>query len=248
MEDLIQNFSSLHVKNHSQISPNIVTIQKVFKGCFLRKKRLPQVMYEIAAHLKSQSFQFHKENADGRINSCTDEDNIIDTLIEKFEKRIEKPSIRMWYDILAHDYRYGWIPINIKTTTTKTCDNTGNLAMCVHAYTDEILDLKKNYSNGAMSEILFRKLKSKAYNYNDKKDYYFIVMNKNDSNEVIVNSVKGLSNLTSNVNNLPFQVRWERNKRFEYDTIDNRVQKFIQCLQKPQPSWRETFLQNIRTI
>lgn len=31
---------------------------------------------------------------------------------------------------------YGWIPVNIKTTTTLTNDNTGNLAMCVYAYTD----------------------------------------------------------------------------------------------------------------
>ena len=37
----------------------------------------------------------------------------------------------MWYDILAYDYMYKWIPINIKTTTTKTSDNTGNLTMCV---------------------------------------------------------------------------------------------------------------------
>jgi hypothetical protein len=246
METLIRNFSSLEVKNHD--SSNIVTIQKVLKGCLLRKKRLPQIMYEIAAHLKSQSFQFHHNNADGRINSCIDEDNIVDTLIGKFNNRIEKPSIRMWYDILAYDYRYGWIPINIKTTTTKSCDNTGNLAMCVHAYTDEILDLRKNYSNGTMSQILFEKLKTYKYNYNDKKDYYFIVMNKNDSNDVIVNSVKGLTHLTSNLNNLPFQVRWEKNKEFKYDKIEKRVKQFIECLQKPQPSWREEFLCNIRSI
>lgn len=63
----------------------------------------------------------------------------------------------MWYDLLAFDYIYGLIPINIKITTTITCDNTGNLAICVHAYTDEILDIYRNktYENGKMSEILF---------------------------------------------------------------------------------------------
>ena len=39
----------------------------------------------------------------------------------------------MWYDILAFDNMYNWIPINIKTTTTTTSDNTGNLAICVYA-------------------------------------------------------------------------------------------------------------------
>ncbi len=77
----------------------------------------------------------------------------------------------MWYDILAFDYKYGWIPINIKTTTTLTCDNTGNLAMCVYAYTNELLDIHRNksYENGKMSEILFEKLRNKQYNINCKK-------------------------------------------------------------------------------
>ena len=56
--------------------------------------------------------------------------------------RIKKPKARMWYDILVKDYQYGWLPVNIKTTTTKTSDNTGNLAICVYAYTNEQLKLE----------------------------------------------------------------------------------------------------------
>ena len=54
-----------------------------------------------------------------------------------------------------------------------------------------------------MSIILFDKLKNKNYNKINKKDYYFIVLNKTDSNDIIVNSVKGLKILTPNINNLP---------------------------------------------
>ena len=54
----------------------------------------------------------------------------------------------MWYDILVHDYYYGWIPVNIKSTNMNTSDNIGNLTSCVYAYTDENLDLNKNYVNG----------------------------------------------------------------------------------------------------
>ena len=67
----------------------------------------------------------------------------------------------MWYDILIYDYQYGWLPVNIKSTTTLTSDNTGNLAMCVYAYTDEELDLDEVYNNGNMSKILVEKLKKK---------------------------------------------------------------------------------------
>ena len=133
-------------------------------------------MYKIKNYLLSQAFQFSSQNEDGRINNCLDEYEIIKLLIEKFGNKIKKPQIRMWYDILIFDYMYGWIPINIKTTTTMTSDNTGNLAMCVYAYTDEILDIhsNKSYENGIMSKILFNKLKNKQYNINNKKDYYFI--------------------------------------------------------------------------
>ena len=227
-----------------------IKIQKWLRGCILRLKRLPLIMYKIQKYMKSQPFQFSTQNEDGRINSCIDEDVVIALLIEKFGEKIKKPKIRMWYDILAFDSMYGWIPINIKTTTTITSDNTGNLAMCVYAYTDEKLDIHKDksYENGKMSDILFDKLKNKHYNTNNKKDYYFVVLNKTDASDVIVNSVKGLTTLTPNINNLPFQVCWDKNRAFKYDNITKKVKLFIDCLQKPRPSWKETFMSNIRTL
>ena len=228
----------------------IIKIQKWFRGCILRLKQLPLIMYKIKKYLRLQSFHFSTHNEDGRINSCIDEDEIIKLLIEKFGFKIKKPKIRMWYDILAFDYIYGWIPINIKTTTTITSDNTGNLAMCVHAYTNEILDIyrDKTYENGKMSDILFDKLKNKEYNTNNKKDYYFIVLNKTDASDIIVNSVKGLTTLTPNINNLPFQVCWDKNRTFKYENINKKIKLFIDCLKKPRPSWKELFMSNIRTL
>ena len=133
----------------------IIKIQKWFRGCILRLKQLPLIMYKIKQYLKIKAFQFSIQNEDGRINSCIDEDKIIKLIIEKFGNKIKKPKIRMWYDILAFDYIYGWIPINIKTTTTLTSDNTGNLAMCVYSYTNEMLDLhrSKSYENGKISNV-----------------------------------------------------------------------------------------------
>jgi hypothetical protein len=228
----------------------IIKIQKWFRGCIFRLKRLPLIMYKIKKYLKLQAFQVSTQNEDGRINSCIDEDEVIKLLIEHFGEKIKKPKIRMWYDILAFDYIYGWIPINIKTTTTLTCDNTGNLSMCVYAYTDELLDIHrdKSYENGKMSDILFNKLKHKKYNTNNKKDYYFIVLNKTDTSDIIVNSVKGLSKLTPNINNLPFQVNWSKNRVFKYKNINKNIKLFIECLQKPKLSWKEVFMSNMRAL
>jgi hypothetical protein len=222
-------------------------IQRWFRGCIYRIKHLPLILFKIKKHLLSQIFQFSIQNKDGRINSSIDEDGLIEILIEKFGERIKKPKFRMWYDILVFDYLYGWIPVNIKTTTTYTSDNTGNLAMCVYAYTDELLDIHsiKSYQNGMMSELLHYKLKTKKYNKLHKKDYYFLVLNKTDSSDIIINSVKGLVVLTPNINNLPFQVCWNKNRFFTYKKINRRVEQLIICLQKPMPSWREKFLSDI---
>ena len=215
----------------------IIKIQKWFRGCLLRLKRLPLIMYVIKKYLKSQSILLSDENEDGRINSCIDEDKIIKLLIQNFQNKIKKPKFRMWYDILAFDYLYGWIPINIKTTSTLSHDNTGNLAMCVYSYTDEILNIHrdKTYENGIMSIILFNKLKNKNYN-------------KNNTSDIIINSIKGLTILTPNINNLPFQVCWNKNRTFIYENISKKIKLFIDCLKKPKSSWKETFMRNVRTL
>ncbi len=248
VETITQSLSLLDI-NNVKIN-NAIKIQSWFRGCMFRLKRLPLIMYKIQKFLKTQAFEFSNQNADGRVNSIIDEDEVIKLLVNKFGNKIKKPKIRMWYDILALDDIHGWIPINIKTTTTLTSDNTGNLAMCVYAYTDEILDIQRNksYENGKMSIILFNKLKNKKYNKSNKKDYYFIVLNKTDATDIIVNSVKGLTTLTPNINNLPFQVTWDKNRVFKYENINKKIKLFIECLQKPNPSWKETFMSNIRTL
>lgn len=240
-----------NMQSYKQHEEKVIKIQSWFRGSIFRLKRLPLIMYKIQKHLKTTVFKCSKTNKDGRINSCKDENIIIKILVKNFgDKKIKIPGIRMWYDILVYDYIYGWIPINIKSSTMLTSDNIGNLAMCVYAYTDEILDIhrKKTFLNGNMSEILFDKLKDKKYNKNNKKDYYFIVLNKTDNTDIIVNSLKGLVKLTPNCNNLPFQICWNKNRTFNYENINKKIKLLITCLKYPKPSWKEIFLSDIRTL
>lgn len=226
----------------------IIKIQKLIRGYLYRLKRLPLILYIIQYYLQSCSFECSYKNNDGRINSNIDEKIIINLLLKKFSKKIIVAKKRMWYDILVFDSINGWLPVNIKTTTTLTCDNTGNLSMCLYSYTDEILDLNKNYNNGISSNIISKKLEKKEYNKNPKKDYYFIVINKNNTNDIIVNSIKGLNVLTPNINNLPFQICWKKNRTFTYKHINERVKNFIECIKKTKKSWRENFLIEMKKL
>ena len=74
------------------------------------------------------------------------------------------------------------------------------------------------------------------------------MLNRTDGSDIIVNSVKGLTILTPNINNLPFQVCWNKNRTFTYEKINKKIKLFIDCLHKPKPSWKQVFMMNIRTI
>jgi len=225
------------------------TCQSIIRGKMYRKNRLPNSILTIQKILQEHhTINLNKTSDDGRVNSCLDEYEIINILLEKIPNRILKQKVRMWNDLIVYDYYYGWLPVNIKTTTTLTSDNTGNIAMCVYAYTDEQLDITKPYQNGNMSKIFVDKLNKQEYNTNDKKDYYFVVVNKKNNKDIIVNSVKGLTELTPNINNLPFQICWKKNNKFKYKPIKENVKLVINVLQQPKPSWKEKFLYDIRAI
>jgi len=251
IDNLVKDVKQLNLNNKKKNQEKyVIKIQKIFRGYIYRLKHLPLILYIFQNYLKNKLVKLVETSKDGRINSVMDEDKIIELLVAKFKKNIKCPKERNWYDILVKDYYYGWIPVNIKTSKCNTSDNTGNLAMCVYSYTNEILELNlnKTYNNGEMSKILIKKLEKKEYNKINKKDYYFVVVNKNNTSEIIINSVKGLNILTPNINNLPFQVRWDKNKNFEYKKINKCVKQFVSCLKKPNPSWSEIFLTKIRNI
>lgn len=253
MDTITKAFSTINIneeKNTNSNEEKIIKIQRTMRNYIFKLKHLPLILYRIKYFLEMQSVNYNIYSKDGRINSSIYETNIIELISKNFPNKIKIPKCRMWYDLLVYDTEYNWIPVNIKITNTNTSDNTGNLAMCVYSYTDEILDLhsKNTYTNGIMSDILFNKIKNKMYNYNHHKDYYFIILNKCASNDIIINSIKGLTKLTPNINNLPFQVCWDKNREYNYKPIEENIKLFIDCLQKPNPSWSEKFMTNIRSI
>jgi hypothetical protein len=229
----------------TQYINKIVTIQKIVRGFLVRKNLMPIIFYQIKNYLHSCSVKFSKQTSDGRINSSLDEETILELLNKKF--KIHIPKTRNWYDFLVMSNGI-WFPVNIKTTTMKTSDNTGNVSMLVYAYTNYEMDLYKSYKNGEMSKILIKNIKKSNYNYNKYKDYYFLVLDKNDNTNIVINSIKGLSILTSNNNNLPFQIKWNDNKEYQFKSIRKNVNMMIKTLQKPAKTWKETFLEDVRKL
>lgn len=222
-------------------------IQKFYRGFSVRKHNLPFVLHKFKNSLISKNIYLSNINADGRINSSIHEDIIIHHLYSQFPDLIKIPKSRMWYDILAYDYSFGWIPINIKSTSMKTSDNTGNLAMLVYSYTNYNMNMFSSYNNGYMSKILINSINNKNLNFS-RRDYFFLVVNKDEPSDIIINSIRGLSKLTPNINNLPFQVKWNDNKTFIYKPLIDNINMFIQCIKYPKTNWKENFVSSIRNM
>lgn len=208
---------------------------------------IPNILINIRNYLTKNTIKLSKIVNDGRVCSSVDENLIINGLEKEFGNSIVKSKERMWYDIKVNDHKYGWIPVNIKSTSMKSNDNAGNMTMCVYSFTDYEININKNYKNGKMSKILLEKIKKKELN-NSQRDYYFLVLNKNKPDDVIINSIRGLEHIVANPNNLPFQINWNENRTHVYKPVEYRTEMFLNCLKKCEPSWSYNFLNGVKTV
>jgi hypothetical protein len=57
-----------------------------------------------------------------------------------------------------------------------------------------------------------------------------------------------LEKINPNINNLPFQVSWDKNKIFKYNNIKDIKKIILNSMKNTKKSWKEDFLFNIRNI
>jgi hypothetical protein len=103
------------------------------RGFVYRKTQLPNSILYLERILDNKINFTENVVEDGRVQSSIHEQEILNLLEKTLSKRIIIPKIRMWYDFLIFDFKLGWLPVNIKITTTKTYDNVSNLASLVHS-------------------------------------------------------------------------------------------------------------------
>jgi hypothetical protein len=179
---------------------------------------IPKILTDISVYLSKQKFSLSKQFDDGRINASINEAEILNVIKRKFE--IEVPRSRAWYDF-AINTNNDFYPVNIKTTDTTHADNL-NCKLGIY-YT--LTGLLPDFPNETNWLNYFEKLKENI-GTNENKDYYFLVINKNEHKDVFVNSLRGLQILQPNGNNLPFQCKWDTNREYNNRTF-SEAKEFI---------------------
>lgn len=175
-------------------------------------RKLPEILESIKDSLKSTNFGLSKDFSDGRINSSFNESEIIKIIDKNY--CINVPKSRNWYDFSIEDGET-FLPVNIKVTETKSADNLNCKLGIYYALTG----LLPCFSNEINWLKYFEYLNKNIGKHNDR-DYYFLVINKSDTNDVFINSLKGLSKL----HNLPFQCKWDENRAYQAKSFEECVQ------------------------
>jgi adenine-specific DNA-methyltransferase len=63
-----------------------------------------------------------------------------------------------------------------------------------------------------------------------------------------LNSIRGLVSLRSNVNNLPYQVKWSDNEKFSYKSINSSINLFTELFKTTNIDWKTNFIKEIKKL
>ncbi|MFA4833205.1 restriction endonuclease [Helicobacter pylori] len=183
---------------------------------------IPTQLNEIAEFLKTNPYHLSQPLQDGRLNSSVNEEEILNTIKDYFP--IQLPRTREWWDF-SFEKNDIFYPVNIKTTTTKTADNLNGKLGIYYA----LCGLVPEFNNEIAWEKYFQKL-HKDLGKNTNRDYYFLIINKNDPKDIFINSLKGIQ--TIQPNNLPFQCKWDNNREIIQRDFDKSKNFILSALAK----------------
>lgn len=176
----------------------------------------PKKLVDISDFLINEELSLSSPLNDGRINSSVNESEILKAITKEFN--INEPNSREWFDFSFEDGGEIY-PVNIKVTTTTTADNLNCKLGIYYCLTGLLPD----FSNGINWLSYFNKLHDNLGKY-ENKDYYFLIVNKNDPKDIFINSLKHIPQLQANGNNLPFQCHWNDNRQVKNRTFDESKQ------------------------
>ncbi|BAM98289.1 Type II restriction enzyme [Helicobacter pylori OK310] len=181
---------------------------------------IPTQLNEIAEFLKTNPYNLSQPLQDGRLNPSVNEEEILNAIKHFFP--IQLPKAREWWDFSFEENDI-FYPVNI--TTTKTADNLNCKLRIYYA----LCGLLPTFNNEIAWEKYFQKL-HKDLGKNTDRDYYFLIINKNDPKDIFINSLKGIQTLQPNGNNLPFQCKWDNNREIIQRDFDGSKNFILSAL------------------
>lgn len=171
---------------------------------------IPKVLKEIVDFLSKNLSKnpLPIGGVDGRSDSAKGEEKVIGMIQNENSKNgnkwgnIHSPNIsssnnRSWYDIKI-DGHY----CDIKISNLSGADNTNAKHGIYYFLTGQNPDKISN------AQSKFFKAMKENEKADDERDYFYIVINKNNHKDIFITSLKNIPEVNINPNNLPFQAKW----------------------------------------
>ncbi len=136
------------------------------------------------------------------------------------------PRAREWFDFSIQE-KGKFYPVNIKITDTTHADNLNCKLGIYFALTGLIPDMPNEINWNTFIKRLYDNIMLEG---EVEQDYYFLIINKKNNVDIFCNSLKGLEKLTPNGNNLPFQCKWDTNRKHTKRSFKEAENFLLQAL------------------
>ena len=202
---------------------------------------IPDTLQAVADYLKTCDIQLKSGVAiHPRTDSAVNKQVLVDALLSAQKWQIDRPDSNIdWYDVQIDGFY-----CNIKVSDLEQADNTNARGAICYFLTGQAPQTR-HYRE------LFQSMKL-LENEDEKRDYYFLIVNKKKLDDIFIVSLKCIADLTPNGNNLPFQANWgacrvpkhrtwQEGKEFLLRNYAQSVQKAVTALMSMQEIYPEFF-------
>ena len=165
---------------------------------------IPPVLTEMRDFLSESKVPLTRTD-NARLDSAVNEKTVLDKLSERFAIE-QQPQARHWWDFSIRDDGV-LLPVNLKLTELGSANDNMNCKLGIYY---ALTGREPDFANETPWHDFFERLAGDMQE--NSRDYYFLVVNKNDSADVFAQGLRTLGTLTPNGNNLPFQCCWRDNR------------------------------------
>lgn len=199
---------------------------------------MPQILTDIVEALKKAKLTMSENvEGEGRGGSLKDEGTIKRWLMShpKFEKYVKDIGARKAGDILVKDYNSNtYYVVNIKTSAGSS-DNATSMVGFLYAFTNMTYDeLPSSITLKKFYDLLMNRRADILH-----KDYYYLCVDKKDSENVICRGAKQINYWIENANpSNKLQINWAKEKfkppvnRTYDEAYEVIIHGIVRCLQK----------------
>lgn len=166
---------------------------------------IPVALQEAADFLSSKLVELPSGTGDSRRDSGVGENTVVQHLQNAQRWKVTSENIGKSINRAPYDMTFEGILVDIKISGMGGQDNTNAKGAIYYFLTGED---GKNKSIPTHSKPFWKSLKENE-NPDKTRDFYYLVVNKNDTSDIFIVSLKHITKVTPAPSNPPFQAKWD---------------------------------------